>query len=117
MYKNITSLIWNILDVQFKSWLDLSSIGAYGTAPGSDMSKQYEPVLPIEEATDICNAIDKVSLLFAGENSVQKLLTQKIFGVKNQCKLHIYDILGGCREKFWPDTEKLTSYSESASLS
>ena len=64
------------------------------------MSKQYEPVLPIEEATDICNAIDKVSLLFAGENSVQKLLTQKIFGVKNQCKLHIYDILGGCREKF-----------------
>ena len=64
------------------------------------MSKQYEPVLPIEEATDICNAIDKVSLLFAGENSVQKLLAQKFFGVKNQCKLHIYDILGGCREKF-----------------
>ena len=64
------------------------------------MSKQYEPVLPIEETTDICNAIDNVSLLFPGENTVQKLLQPKIFGVKNQCKLHIYDILGGCREKF-----------------
>ena len=46
------------------------------------MSKQYEPVLPIEEATDICNAIDKVSLLFAGENSVQKLLKQKFLALK-----------------------------------
>ena len=117
MYKNITYLIWNIVDIQFNSWLDLSSIGAYGTAPGSDMSKKYEPVLPIEEATDICNAIDNVSLLFPGENAVQKLLQPKIFGVKNQCKLYIYDILGGCREKFWPDTGKLTSYSESAPLS
>ena len=46
------------------------TIGAYGTGPHSDITELDEPVLPIEEATDICSASDRVFLLCAGESAL-----------------------------------------------
>ena len=43
------------------------TMGAYGTVPHSDTTQLDEPVLPKEEATDICSASDNVFLLCPGE--------------------------------------------------
>ena len=76
------------------------SIGAYGTVPHSDITHLDEPVLPIEGATDMCSASDKVFLLCPGESELKKLTQAKFSCLKNQRKMHFYDFLGGCREKF-----------------
>ena len=79
---------------------DMFTMGAYGTVPHSDTTQLDEPVLPKEEATDICSASDKVFLLCPGESALEKLTQAKFSCLKNQCKVHFCDFFGGCREKF-----------------